>query len=48
MRKSGKSVYFEDENYRDLIHEGYIIIYKIESDTIVILDIFKWIDKYKG
>ena len=37
-----KSIYFDDENYRDLIYKGYTIIYKIEKDKIIILDIFKW------
>ena len=36
-----KSYYFNDENYRDLIFKGYTIIYKIENDKILILDIFK-------
>jgi len=38
-----KSIYFDDESYRDLIHKGYTVIYKIE-DKIIILDIFKWSD----
>jgi len=25
-----------------MIYEGYTIIYKVESDKILILDIFKW------
>ena len=40
--KYRKSVYFDDEAYRDLIHMGYTIIYKVQDDTIVILEIFKW------
>jgi len=40
--KHRKSYYFEDENYRDLIFKGYTIIYKIDGQTIKILDIFKW------
>ena len=39
-----KSIYFDDENYRDLIHKGYTVIYKIKEDKIIILDIFKWSD----
>jgi len=39
-----KSIYFDDENYRDLIHKGYTVIYKIEENKIIILDIFKWSD----
>ncbi len=37
-----KSIYFDDENYRDMVYKGYTIIYKIEKDKILILDIFKW------
>jgi plasmid stabilization system protein ParE len=37
-----KSHYFDDKNYRDLIYKGYTIIYKIENNTVKILDIFKW------
>ena len=40
-----KSYYFEDENYRDLVYSGYTIIYKVTKDTIMILEIFKWIDR---
>ena len=43
--KYRKSYYFEDESYRDLIYKGYTIIYKIDEQTIKILDIFKWQDK---
>ena len=39
--KYRKSFYFDDENIRDLIFKGYTIIYKIEKDKIIILDIFK-------
>lgn len=40
--KHRKSIYFDDENYRDLIYYGYTVIYKIENEKILILDIFKW------
>ncbi len=43
--KYRKSIYFEDERYRDLIYQGFTIIYKIEADKIYILDIFKWQDR---
>ena len=39
--KYRKSFYFNDENIRDLIFKGYTIIYKIEKDKIIVLDIFK-------
>jgi plasmid stabilization system protein ParE len=37
-----KSYYFEDKAYRDLIHQGYTVIYKVEDERIIILEIFKW------
>lgn len=39
------SYYFEDEAYRDMIYQGYTIIYKVEEEQILILEIFKWIDR---
>jgi plasmid stabilization system protein ParE len=36
------SHYLEHEAYRDLIHHGYTIIYKVEQDALLLLDIFKW------
>lgn len=40
-----KSIYTNDENIRDLIHDGYTIIYEVKQNTIHILEIFKWQDK---
>ena len=42
--KFRQSYYYEDENIRDLIVDGYTIPYLIdkENDKIVVLDIFKW------
>lgn len=40
--KHRKSYYMDDEAYRDLIYMGYTIIYKVETDKILILEIFKW------
>ncbi|OHD97693.1 MAG: hypothetical protein A3E21_06675 [Sulfurimonas sp. RIFCSPHIGHO2_12_FULL_36_9] len=37
-----KSLYFDDENIRDLIYDGYTIIYEIQINSVHILDIFKW------
>jgi len=37
-----KSYYFKDKAYRDLIYQGYTIIYKVEDERILILEIFKW------
>ena len=36
------SYYFDDKVYRDLIHQGYTVIYKVEEERIIILEIFKW------
>ncbi len=38
------SFYISNENYRDMVFEGYTVIYKVETDKIIILDIFKWQD----
>lgn len=45
--KFRKSIYFNDEHIRDYIFMGYTIPYLIdkENDQIVILDMFKWIEK---
>ena len=39
------SFYIEDEAYRDMIYQGYTIIYKVEKEKILILEIFKWQNK---
>jgi len=36
------SYYFDNKAYRDLIHQGYTVIYKVEEERIIILEIFKW------
>ncbi len=40
--KYRKSIYFNDENIRDMIYKGYTIVYRVnlEKDTIDILRIF--------
>ena len=45
--KYRKSLYYNDEDIRDMIFKGYTIPYLIDSgkNLIVILDIFKWVDK---
>jgi plasmid stabilization system protein ParE len=39
-----KSIYFDDENIRDMIHQGYVLVCKIDivSKRIVILGIKKY------
>lgn len=45
--KYRKSYYYDDENIRDLVFMGYTVPYLVdqESSKIVILDLFKWIDR---
>ena len=45
--KSRQSLYYQNDDIRDLIFKGYTISYLIDSDKnqIVVLDIFKWINK---
>jgi len=38
--KYRKSIYFNDKNIRDMIFEGYTIIYEIKNDKIIVLNIF--------
>jgi len=40
--KYRKSFYFEDKNIRDIIFQGYTIVYEVDinQDLIVVLDIF--------
>jgi plasmid stabilization system protein ParE len=44
--KFRKSVYFDDENIRDMIYKGYTIIYKINTDKNII-DIIRIFNKNK-
>lgn len=39
-KKQRKSHYFDDENIRDMVYQGYTIIYEIRENTIEIQDIF--------
>lgn len=32
--KHRKSLYFDNEDIRDLVHKGFVVIYKIDGDTI--------------
>jgi len=45
--KFRKSIYFDNENIRDYVFMGYNVPYLVdeENDVIVVLDIFKWIEK---
>lgn len=40
-KKCRKSTLADDENIRDLIFKGYIVVFKIENDEIKILYIYK-------
>ena len=37
-----KSLYFDDDTLRDLVFMGYTAIYRISSEEIRMLDLFKW------
>ena len=41
--KCKKSIYFEDENIRDLIFKGYTVVYKIDdkNQSIIVIGIKK-------
>jgi len=45
--KFRKSIYHDDEHIRDYIFMGYTIPYLVDekNDMIVVLDIFKWMEK---
>lgn len=43
--KQRKSIYFDDENIRDLIYKGYTIVYRIKPEEKII-EVFGFI-KYK-
>ena len=45
--KFRRSVHYNDKNIRDLIYKGYTIPYMIDDkdQKIIIIDIFKWIEK---
>ncbi|MFC7348930.1 type II toxin-antitoxin system RelE/ParE family toxin [Chryseobacterium zhengzhouense] len=42
-----KSIFFEDENIRDLVVKGYLIVYEIlpAKDKIVVFGFYKWEEK---
>lgn len=42
--KCRKSIYFEDEQMRDLIFKGYTVVYKVDEDQdcIIIIGIKKY------
>jgi plasmid stabilization system protein ParE len=41
-RKHRKSIWYEDENIRDLIFKGYTIVYRINKTTIEIFGFVKY------
>jgi plasmid stabilization system protein ParE len=47
--KFRRSIYYDSDNVRDLIFKGYTVPYLVDKDKeqIIILDIFKWMDKYR-
>lgn len=45
--KYKKSIYFNDENIRDLVFKGYVVPYKIDTakNKIIIIGINKYMEK---
>ncbi len=43
--KFRKSLYYDDENVRDMVFKGYTIPYLVDDEYIVVIDIFKWVNK---
>jgi len=44
--KYRKSIYFNDESIRDFIFKGYVMPYLIKDETITILGITKYENKF--
>lgn len=40
--KCRKSIYFDDDSVRDLVHKGYTIVYRIVEDKIEIFGLTKY------
>lgn len=42
-----KSIFFDDENIRDLVIKGYLIVYEIllDENKIVVFGFYKWEEK---
>ncbi len=40
--KHRKSIYFEDEQIRDLIFKGYTVVYRISGETIEVFGFVKY------
>jgi len=38
--KYRKSIYFDNDNIRDMIYKGYTVVYRVNKDSIDILSIF--------
>lgn len=43
-KKNRKSIFFDDENIRDLVVKGYLIVYEIVTyeNKIVVFGFYKW------
>ena len=43
-----KSIFFEDENIRDLVVKGYLVVYEIlpAENRIVVFGFYKWEEKF--
>lgn len=47
-KKNRKSIFFDDENIRDLIVKGYLITYEIlpNENKIVVFGFYKWEESF--
>jgi addiction module RelE/StbE family toxin len=47
-KKNRKSIFFDDENIRDLIVKGYLIAYEIlpNENKIVVFGFYKWEESF--
>ncbi|MCE7055543.1 type II toxin-antitoxin system RelE/ParE family toxin [Algoriphagus sp. AGSA1] len=45
--KHRKSIYFEDDTIRGMIFMGYVIVYKIELDKIIVFGLMKYEQGFK-
>ena len=42
--KCRKSIYFEDEQRRDLVFKGYVITYVVEKEKVIVFALTKYTD----
>ena len=45
--KNKQSIFFDDQNIRDLIFKGYIIVYRVKESEIEVFGFIKYEEKLK-